>query len=64
MADKKSPKGQQAEGMMDKAKGKAKEAAGAITNDNKKRAQGQLDHAKGEAKKQTGKARENARKKI
>ena len=38
MADKKSPKGQQAEGMMDKAKGKAKEAAGAITNDNKKRA--------------------------
>jgi uncharacterized protein YjbJ (UPF0337 family) len=64
MADRKSPKEQQAEGLKDKAKGKAKEATGAITNDNKKRAEGQLDQAKGEAKKQTGEARDNARKKI
>jgi uncharacterized protein YjbJ (UPF0337 family) len=64
MADKKSPKEQQAEGLMDKAKGKAKEAAGAITDDNKKRAEGQLDQSKGEAKKKVGEARENARKKI
>ena len=64
MSDRKSPKEQQAEGMMDKAKGKAKEAAGAITDDNSKRAEGQLDQAKGEAKKETGEAREELRKKI
>jgi len=64
MADKKSPKAQQAEGMLDKAKGRAKEAAGAITDDNKKRAEGQLDQAKGEAKKKTGEVRENLREKI
>lgn len=64
MADRKSPKGQKAEGMMDKAKGKAKEAAGAITDDNRKRAEGQFDQAKGEAKKQTGEIRDKARKNI
>lgn len=64
MADRKSPKEQQAEGMMDKAKGKAKEAAGAITDDNRKRAEGQLEQSKGEAKKKVGDAREDARKKI
>jgi len=64
MATDKSPKAQQAEGMVDKAKGKAKEAAGAITDDNRKRAEGQLDQAKGEAKKETGEIREKARKNI
>jgi uncharacterized protein YjbJ (UPF0337 family) len=64
MADKKSPKEQQAEGMLDKAKGKAKEAAGAITDDNRKRAEGQLDQAKGESKKKTGEIREKARENI
>ncbi|MDX1530190.1 MAG: CsbD family protein [Rhodothermales bacterium] len=62
--DKKSPKEQQGEGMLDKAKGRAKEAAGALTNDNKKRLEGQADQAKGEAKQKVGKAREEARKKI
>lgn len=64
MSTDKSPKEQQAEGMLDKAKGKAKEAAGAITDDNRKRAEGQLDQAKGEAKKETGEIREKARKNI
>ncbi len=62
MAD--HPKKQQADGMMDKAKGKAKEAYGAIAGDSQKRAEGQFDQAKGEAKKKVGEARENVRKKI
>ena len=56
MADK--SKKQQAEGMKDKAKGKAKEAAGAVTDDKEKKAEGKKDKAKGEAKKKAGKARE------
>lgn len=56
MAD--DPKKQQAKGMKDKAKGKAKEAAGAVTDDEKKKAEGKKDKAKGEAKKKAGKARE------
>ena len=64
MADKKSPKGQQADGMKDKAKGKAKEAYGAATNDTSKRVEGQADQVKGEAKKKTGEAREETRKKV
>ena len=64
MADKQSPKGQQAEGMKDKAKGKAKEAQGAVTNDTSKRVEGQKDQMKGEAKKKTGEARDEARKKV
>lgn len=58
----KDPKKQQAEGMKDKAKGKAKEAAGALTDDEKKKAEGKKDKAKGEAEKETGKAREKVKK--
>ena len=57
----KDPKKQQAEGAADKAKGKAKEAYGAVANDSKKRAEGQKDQVKGEAKKQVGKARDKAK---
>ena len=64
MADKKSPKGQQAEGMKDKAKGKAKEAQGAVTNDTSKRAEGQKDQMKGEAKKKMGETRDDVKKNI
>jgi uncharacterized protein YjbJ (UPF0337 family) len=54
----KTPKEQQAEGVKDKAKGKAKEAYGAAANDTEKRAEGQKDQVKGEAKKKVGKARD------
>ena len=64
MADKKSPKEQKAEGMKDKAKGKAKEAYGAVANDTSKRAEGQKDQVKGEAKKKMGEARDDARKRT
>lgn len=59
----KTPKEQKASGMKDKAKGRAKEAAGAATGSTKKRAEGVKDQVKGEAKKQAGKAREAAKKK-
>ena len=64
MADKNSPKGQQADGMMDKAKGKAKEAQGAVTNDTGKRAEGQKDQMKGDAKKKVGETREDVKKNV
>ena len=60
----KDPKKQQAEGTLEKAKGRAREAAGALTGDQKQKAKGQVEQAKGEAKKNVGKARENVRKKI
>ena len=50
--------------MLEKAKGRVEEAAGALTDDNKRRAEGRLDQAKGEAKKKVGEIREKARKKI
>jgi uncharacterized protein YjbJ (UPF0337 family) len=40
---------------MDKAKGKAKEAAGAITGDEDKKAEGQAEQRKAEAKEQATK---------
>ncbi len=55
MADAKKNK---TDGMVDKAKGKAKEAAGALGNDNSKRAEGQKDQLKGEGKKKFGEAKE------
>ena len=64
MADKQTPKEQQADGMLDKAKGRAKEAYGALTDDTSKRLEGQADQVKGEAKEETGQAREKIRKKI
>ena len=60
----KSPKSQKTEGTVDKAKGRAKEAYGAVTNDSSKRAEGQKDQAKGEVKKKVGEAREAVKKNI
>ena len=64
MADKQTPEEQQADGVLDKAKGRAKEAYGALADDTGKRLEGQVDQVKGEAKQEVGKAREKARKKI
>lgn len=49
-----TPDEDRAEGMKDKAKGRAKEAAGALTGDSEKKAEGQKDQLKGEAKKKKG----------
>jgi len=45
-----------AAGMMDKAKGRAKEAAGALTDDDKLRREGKLDQAAGAVKNAAEKA--------
>ena len=42
------------EGAVDKAKGRAKEAAGSLTGDKDKKAEGQADQDKGTAKKKKG----------
>lgn len=64
MKDKKSPGRQKGEGMMDEAKGKAKQAWGDVTDDKSKHAEGQMDEMKGKAKQKVGEAREDVRKKI
>jgi uncharacterized protein YjbJ (UPF0337 family) len=46
------------EGVMDKAKGKAKEAAGAVTGDEAKKSEGRSDQTKGTAKEKLGKAKD------
>jgi len=46
------------EGVLDKAKGKAKEAAGAVTGDKEKKAEGRADQTKGTAKDKLGKAKD------
>jgi uncharacterized protein YjbJ (UPF0337 family) len=46
------------EGMMDKAKGRAKEAAGSLTGDDKRKSEGRGDQDKGELKKKKGSAKE------
>ncbi len=46
------------EGALDKAKGKAKEAAGAATGDKEKKAEGRSDQTKGTAKDKVGKAKD------
>lgn len=43
-------------GRTDKAKGKAKEVAGAVTGDDKKQAEGKTDQASGKAKEKGNKA--------
>ena len=45
------------EGALDKAKGKAKEATGAVTGDKAKKSEGRSDQNKGTAKDKLGKAR-------
>ncbi len=46
------------EGALDKAKGKAKEATGAVTGDEAKKSEGQKDQTKGTAKDKVGKAKD------
>ena len=46
------------EGSLDKAKGKAKEATGAVTGDEAKKSEGQKDQTKGTAKDKLGKAKD------
>ena len=46
------------EGALDKAKGKAKEATGAVTGDKEKKAEGRPDQTKGTAKDKLGKAKD------
>jgi len=46
------------EGALDKAKGKAKEAAGAVSGDEETKAQGRSDQTKGTAKDKLGKVKD------
>ena len=46
------------EGALDKAKGKAKEATGAVTGDEAKKSEGRSDQTKGTAKDKLGKAKD------
>lgn len=46
------------EGAMDKAKGRAKEAAGSLTGDKDKKSEGRADQNKGTAKKKKGAAKD------
>ena len=46
------------EGALDKAKGKAKEATGAVSGDEEKKAEGRSDQTKGTAKDKLGKAKD------
>ena len=46
------------EGAMDKVKGRAKEAAGAVTGDKTKKSEGRSDQTKGTAKDKKGKAKD------
>jgi len=56
-----NPEEQQAEGTWDKAKGRVKEAAGALTGDADTKAEGQWDQTKGSVKKAVGEVREKLR---
>jgi uncharacterized protein YjbJ (UPF0337 family) len=58
------PERQKAEGTADKIKGRAKEAWGAVTGDNKKKAEGQGDQLKGGAKETMGDVRGKIRDNI
>ena len=46
------------EGTMDKLKGRAKEAAGAVTGDKEKKAEGSTEQTKGTAKEKKGKVKD------
>ena len=58
MPDKKSSSRNRSEGAMDKAKGRAKEAAGAVSGDKGTKSEGRADQRKGEAKKKSGAAKD------
>ena len=51
-------------GEMDKAKGRLKEAAGALTDDDERRNEGKADQAAGDLKEKVGKAKDWADDKI
>jgi uncharacterized protein YjbJ (UPF0337 family) len=59
-----NPEKQQAEGNWDQAKGRVKEAAGALTGDADTKAEGQWDQTKGEIKEGLGELREKIRDNI
>ena len=54
----KSSRQDKGEGAMDKVKGRAKEAAGAVTGDKTKKSEGRSDQTKGKAKDLKGKAKD------
>jgi uncharacterized protein YjbJ (UPF0337 family) len=54
----KSSKQDRAEGVTDKAKGKAKEAVGAITGDEEKKGEGRADQTKGTFEEKKGKVKD------
>ena len=54
----KSSKQNKGEGALDKAKGKAKEASGAVSGDEAKKSEGRSDQTKGTAKDKLGKAKD------
>lgn len=58
MPDKKSSSRDRGEGAMDKAKGRAKEAGGALTGDESRKSEGRADQKKGKAKEKTGAAKD------
>jgi len=64
MANKKSPEGQRTEGALDKAKGRVKEAAGALTGDGETKRSGKMDQAKGTVKDKVGETRQKIRDNI
>ena len=51
-------------GQMDKAKGRIKEAAGALTDDEDRKKEGRADQVAGEMKERVGKAKDWAEDKI
>ncbi len=59
-----NPEEQQAEGTWDKAKGRVKEAAGALTGDDSLKAEGEWDQTKGKVKDAVGEIREKIRDNI
>jgi uncharacterized protein YjbJ (UPF0337 family) len=54
----KSSRQDKGEGAIDKVKGKAKEATGAVTGDKAKKSEGRSDQTKGTAKDKLGKAKD------
>lgn len=58
---KKSSSQDRAEGAVDKAKGRAKEAGGALSGDKSKKAEGRADQRKGTAKEKSGAAKDLAK---
>jgi uncharacterized protein YjbJ (UPF0337 family) len=55
---KKSSGQDKGEGVVDKAKGRAKEAAGAVTGDETKKSEGRAEQTKGTAEKAKGKIKD------